>query len=184
VNDLISEGYLKEDAKTKLRIVGGKVEGSEVIDYTGQYENGTINSTDYIEKMNNPSFGYKDSPDWKIRGLGNGTKGEGFTLFVGTTEESEEGGFFLKAGSAVTDEAVIEKLNTLATGSGTSTPSISYERWHWAPKNVDSANKPGKVVVYNGKLYVYARVGWIPLEDSKDAKAADATAAFIAASNK
>jgi hypothetical protein len=182
---LISEGYLnKDNAKSSLKIVGERPQNETVTNYTSQYENGTINSTDYIEKMNNPSFGYKDSPKWKIRGLGNGTKGEGFTLFVGTTEESEEGGFFLKAGSAVTDEAVIEKLNTLATGSGTSTPSISYERWHWAPKNVDSANKPGKVVVYNGKLYVYARVGWIPLEDSKDAKAADATAAFIAASNK
>lgn len=190
VNDLISEGYLKEDAKTKLNIVGGKVEGSEVIDYTGQYENGKINSTDYIEKMNNPSFGYNDSPDWSIGGLGNGQGflgigGDHFTLYVGSSSNPEDGtgGFSLTTGDKVTDEAVIKDLNKLATGSGDATPNIDGEGAGHRGKDVNSNAKPGRVVVYNGKLYIYTKKGWRSVI-SRNSNVNDATAAFIAASNK
>ena len=181
---MIAQGYIKEDGKKKLRIVGGSVEGSTVTDYDAQHTDGSISSSEYVEKMGNPSFGYKDSPKWSITGMGNGQGFLGigsdhFTIHIGTTKKS----YSLSTGDKVEDKTVIEALNVLATGSKDETPSTSYESAINAAENIDSGNKPGKIVVYEGKMYVYTKKGWRSVKDRKN-KVADAVAAFIKESNK
>ena len=160
-----------------------------------QYGAGKMSAADFVKKMSDSGFGNSAtvSGGWYIQGLGSGKNNDDVDITIGGTTRDKSTEFDLLCGEAVTDPATISALNTLATGSADSTPSVEnesafgsvkFEGIQLTPVSVDSKSKPGKLVLYNGSLYLYTKKGWSPLKsDNNSEDLNNAIAAFMLGSN-
>ena len=160
---------------------------------TYQYKSGKLTASQYVEKMR--SIGAASSNTvtggWFIQGLGTGRENDDVDITIGSTSRNKDTEFDLLCGATVTDTATINALNKLATGSASKTPSIDGEGSGWffgvgADTSISSDDKPGKIVCYNGNLYLYGKKnGWVQLKSDNDQGTIDkAIAAFLESSSR
>ena len=155
---------------------------------TYQYKAGKITASQYVEKMKAIGAATSNSVSggWFIEGLGTGRENDDVDITIGSTSRNKDTEFDLLCGATVTDSATINALNKLATGSASKTPSIDGEGSGWffgvgADTSISSDDKPGKIVCYNGNLYLYGKKnGWVQLKSDNDQGTIDkAVAAFL-----
>lgn len=106
--------------------------------------------------------------DWSYSGLSNGGKGDDFTINFGNGKE-----YVLNPVKAVSNSNLSKTLNKLATGDENKTPSIDGE-YLLSQDSSDSGTKPGKVVVYDGKMYIFVKKGkgtWMEVGNGSGSKA-------------
>ena len=70
-------------------------------------------------------------------------------------------------GDGVSDD-LKGKLNELATGSSSSSPSNEHDSFLGNWYGVDSNKQPGRLVVYDGKMYLYTLKGWKSVTNDND----------------
>ncbi|MBQ7384774.1 MAG: hypothetical protein IJV72_08310 [Clostridia bacterium] len=155
---------------------------------TYQYKSGKLTASQYVEKMRSIGAASSNtvSGGWFIEGLGTGRENDDVDITLGSTSRNKDTEFDLLCGATVTDSATINALNKLATGSASKTPSIDGEGSGWffgvgADTSISSDDKPGKIVCYNGNLYLYGKKnGWVKLKSDNDQGTIDkAVAAFL-----
>lgn len=150
-------------ATSKAKTSIDKLENSDnfIKDYREAIEDlerlkGNIAEEEYNELANmlDAYDSSSNSAEWGIDRLGSGRKGDDFDLTInGKTYDLKTGGTV----SAETKQA----LNKLATGDENKSPSTKGEGALRIKNNEsDSSSKPGKVVVYEGKMYIYTKKGW------------------------
>ena len=153
-----------------------------------QYDSGKITASEYVKKMTSIGAGSsnKVTGGWFIEGLGTGRENDDVDITIGSTSRNKDTEFDLLCGATVTDSATKSALNKLATGSASKTPSIDGEGSGWffgvgADTSISSDDKPGKIVCYNGKLYLYGKKnGWVELKsDNNQGDIDKAIAAFL-----
>lgn len=151
-----------------------------------QYSSGKIDVKQFVEKMVSAGYGTSNTVigGWYVKGLGSGASIDKIKLTVGDTSRNEDAEYSLKVDKIIKDESTIKALNKLATGSENETPSIEFESMFGSSK-VNSTDKPGKVVLYNGSLYIYTQVnGWVSLKSSGGADSSNkAIAAWMGGQN-
>lgn len=165
--------------KTYPKTEGEKTTDS-ISDIQGRYDAGQIDEKQYNEEMKAYTSAACEG-GWCITGLGTGIPGDHVGVVVGATADKGVGNKFElvceRALSSKSDKNLISTLNTLATGNPNQYPSKNNENIFGA-RNTTSDSKPGKLVVYQGKMYLYTTYGWSPLASSGD-KVEDAIAAFL-----
>lgn len=83
----------------------------------------------------------------------------------------------------MTNQNTIKALNKLATGNEGEYPSVKKESG-WGNSKVNSDEKPGKIVLFQGGLYIYTKKGWRTIVNDNDPTALDkAIAAWIEGQN-
>ena len=88
-------------------------------------------------------------------------------------------------GEAITDTAIISALNKVATGNANTYPATEGTWWTWLHSDTaNSKDTPGKLVLYNGGLYLYGTKGWVPIKNDNDDEALDKCIAAILSSSK
>jgi hypothetical protein len=124
---------------------------------------GTIPEEKYAELESqleeyNPTS--KDA-EWSIQGLGTGRANDDVDITInGVTYD-------LLCGDGVSDD-LKGKLNELATGSSSSSPSNEHDAFLGNWYGVDSNKQPGRLVVYDGKMYLYTLKGWKSVTNDND----------------
>lgn len=124
---------------------------------------GTIPEEKYAELESqleeyNPTS--KDA-EWSIQGLGTGRANDDVDITInGVTYD-------LLCGDGVSDD-LKGKLNELATGSSSSSPSNEHDSFLGNWYGVDSNKQPGRLVVYDGKMYLYTLKGWKSVTNDND----------------
>ena len=155
---------------------------------TYQYKSGKLTASQYVEKMKSIGAASSNtvSGGWFIQGLGEGRENDDVDITIGSTSRNKDTEFDLLCGATVKDSATINALNKLATGSASKSPLIDGEGKGWffgvgADPSISSDDKPGKIVCYNGKLYLYGKKnGWVELKSDNDQGTIDkAIAAFL-----
>ncbi len=125
---------------------------------------GTISEEEYTElekQLGEYSPTSKDA-EWSIQGLGTGRIDDDIDITInGVTYD-------LLCGEGVSND-LNEKLNELATGSSEKTPSKSGDSAFGNWGGVNSSRQPGKLVVYDGKMYLYTLEGWKTVTNDNDA---------------
>ncbi len=156
-----------------------------ISDIQKQYAAGKIDEKKYNEEMQSYTSA-KCEGGWCITGLGTGIPGDSIGVVIGAKKDDGSGTKFeLDCGKPVTensDKALFAKLNELATGSPNKSPSVTHESI-FGNKYVDSEKKGGKLVVYQGKMYLFTTYGWSQLVSRRD-KVDDAIATFLKASER
>jgi hypothetical protein len=136
-----------------------------------QYVSGKITASEYIEKMTSQGYGGDSNTlnsGWSVRGLGTGYTGDEIYLTLGSTQDGTAKEYRLIVGGTVADKDKEKILNKLATGDESIAPSIEGED-AFGNSHVNSEEKPGKVVLYDGKLYIYTASmnRWMALNSPK-----------------
>jgi hypothetical protein len=102
--------------------------------------------------------------NWSLHGLGTGRDNDDFWITIGDEK------YHVNSGEKINDAELIHKLNKLATGRTDTTPSVSAETKFGAMFGTDNRasgeKKSGKLVVLNGKMYVYTFSGWHEVKDN------------------
>ena len=127
------------------------------------------------------------SGGWYVEGLGTGRVNDDVDITIGATSRGGNGKteYDLLCGSAVTDSEVISELNRIATGSASRTPDNSGEGAIFGTHNMSSNDKPNKLIVAYGNMYLYTTKGWTVLKsDNNDAEIANAIAAYVGSGTK
>lgn len=97
-------------------------------------------------------------PEYSFEGLGNGRKNDNIHITIGGYT------YHVETGESA-DESIVEKLNELATGDASTSPTLgSGEGWAKNTKG-SNADSEQRLVVYNGKLYMYTKKGWKIIRD-------------------
>lgn len=157
---------------------------------TYQYKSGKITATQYVEKMKaiGAASSGTVSGGWTIQGLGTGRNNDDVDITIGSTSRGEGlGEFDLLCGDAISsNSAIISELNKLATGDASKAPITEGTWLTWL--HGDTANSddtPGKLVVYNGGLYLYGTKGWVPVKNDNDNSSLDkCIAAFLQSTSR
>lgn len=126
-------------------------------------QSGKISSETYIAGTDSKSAsGGEVNGGWSISGLGTGKsggKGDHFTLNLGIGNKSgNKTTYKLVTDGVITDQQKIKQLNALATGNANQTPSAKNDSWLGGVHS--SIENAGKIVVYEGELYLYTKKGW------------------------
>ncbi len=97
-------------------------------------------------------------PEYSFSGLGNGRKNDNIEIHIGGRP------YLVETGESA-DESITGKLNELATGDKNTAPTIkSQEGWAKSTEGSNSDTEQ-RLVVYNGKLYIYTKKGWKKIRD-------------------
>ena len=156
---------------------------------TYQYKSGKLTASQYVEKMKaiGAASSGTVSGGWTIQGLGTGRNNDDVDITIGSTSRGGGlGEFDLLCGDAITDSATISALNKLATGDANKAPITEGTWFTWLHGDTaNSADTPGKLVVYNGGLYLYGTYGWAPLKNDNDNSSLDkCIAAFLQSTSR
>lgn len=148
-----------------------------------QYNSGKISAGEYIAKMVSAkaATGSTITGGWTIQGLGSGRENDDVDITIGSTSRGGgKGEFDLLCGPEVTDGETIKALNKLATGNEGNTPAAQKSWFAWLGDKANSNETPGKLVVYNGGLYLYTHYGWRTLKSDNNPDAVNkCIAAFL-----
>ena len=100
--------------------------------------------------------------DWNIKGLGSGRENDDVDIKInGKTYD-------LQTGKKVEDSQLKKALNKLATGQEDETPSVKNEgALRTKGASSDSTSKAGKLVVHEGKMYLYTKNGWVNVKGDR-----------------
>lgn len=146
---------------------------------------GEISEPEYNKKqLELNQYTTQNNATWKIAGLGTGSGLWDDSIDV-TIDESK---YNLKTKIIDFDDGLNKKLNTIATGDENQTPSLDWDSGvgNWGGHN--NSKQPGKLIVYNGNMYIYVLAGsqddvegkgsWQQVVDRKD-KVSDCVEAYI-----
>jgi hypothetical protein len=124
-----------------------------------QYENKEISAKQFVEKMNDAGYGSGGTVKggWYISGLGSGKNNDEVYLTIGSTTKGDDK-IRLSTGKKIEDKSLIKELNKLAAGDENESPSTKGESMFG--DSFSSDEKSGKLVMYEGKLYLYTTYGW------------------------
>ena len=176
IDNAVAEGVISSEGSKTLKPTGKT--------YTDSFNTGEMSSESYIEIQNDKSASkFKDG--WNVSGYGTGGKGgtgDKFTLVLNPNWRgvNKDATYRLTTTGSITDSAKIKRLNTLATGSPDKTPSTALDSFLGNAHNQKTA--PGKIVVYEGDLYIYTLNGWCSTTGIEGTKVKDVVAALL--SNK
>ena len=152
-----------------------------------QYKAGKISKATYDTLMGkiNAQTSNTAKGGWYIQGLGSGRNNDDVDITIGGTSRNKDTEYDLLCGDAIKDSNLVAELNRIATGDPTKTPSTSGEGSGWffgvgSDPSISSNDKPNKLIVAYGNMYLYTTKGWVPLKnDNNDYDLGNAIRAFL-----
>lgn len=142
---------------------------------TEQYNAGKLSKDTYDSLMAEINKQNKNtaSGGWYIQGLGSGRNNDDVDITIGKTSRDKGTEYDLLCGDAIKDSKLVEELNRIATGDPKKTPSTSGEGSGWffgvgSDPSISSSDKPNKLIVAYGNMYLYTTKGWVPLKDDNN----------------
>ncbi len=134
-----------------------------------QYDAQMISDKQFVEKMVAAGYGTSGTVNggWYVQGLGSGIKNDDIDITIGGTERDKDKEYDLLCGAEVTDQNTVKALNAVATGDENTPPSTKGESL-MGSSTVNSNDKAGKLVLYEGGLYLYTKQGWRTVENDND----------------
>lgn len=117
---------------------------------------GSFTTEEYnrLKSKINEKCPYHLAKGWELTGYGTGKTGDTFDLYMNGTK------YDLKCGDSVTDETTIKTLNLIATGYQDQYPSTAGDSFVGNWSDATGTSHPGKILVYNNKMYFYGLKGW------------------------
>lgn len=110
------------------------------------------------------------SGGWYVQGLGTGRNNDDVDITIGSTSRKGNGAkeYDLLCGEKIGDEALIAELNRIATGDPNKSPSNADEGAIFGNHSMSSNDKPNKLIVAYGDMYLYTKKGWVPIKDDNN----------------
>lgn len=165
VNQIMGIDYGSDNSKKLTSYLSQKTELKEMLN-AGKISESTYSSL--ISKMDAQNKN-TCSGGWYVQGLGTGRENDDVDITIGSTKRKGSGKEYdLLCGKAIGDEALIAELNRIATGDPNTTPSNSGEGAIFGSHSMSSNDKPNKLIVAYGDMYLYTKKGWVPIKNDNN----------------
>ena len=185
VKSIMDIDYGSDYSKKLTTYLSQKTELGEML-AAGKITQSTYNSL--ISKMDAKNKN-SCSGGWYIQGLGSGRNKDDVDITIGSTSRNKDEEYDLLCGDAIGDETLIAELNRIATGNPNKSPSTSGEGSGWffgagSDPSISSNEKPNKLIVAYGDMYLYTTKGWVPIKnDNNDVNLKNAINKFLGGGN-
>lgn len=165
VNQIMGIDYGSDNSKKLTSYLSQKTELKEMLN-AGKITQETYSSL--IAKMESQNSN-SCSGGWYVQGLGTGRENDDVDITIGSTKRKGNGKEYdLLCGKAIGDEALIAELNRIATGDPNTSPSNSGEGAIFGNHDMSSNDKPNKLIVAYGDMYLYTKKGWVPIKNDNN----------------
>lgn len=164
VNQIMGIDYGSDNSKKLTSYLSQKTELKEMLN-AGKITQETYSSL--IAKMESQNSN-SCSGGWYVQGLGTGRKNDDVDITIGSTSRNKSTEYDLLCGKAIGDEALIAELNRIATGDPNTSPSNSGEGAIFGNHDMSSNDKPNKLIVAYGDMYLYTKKGWVPIKNDNN----------------